>query len=83
LLPFLRDEKKQLALSVKYRVPDEKEPFTENVNDSDLHACAQDIIKSIESRNYKKLAEALKSAFFILDSKQDEEMAEGIQDKQE
>ena len=71
MLPFIKPQSKQASLSIKYRQPDEKEPFSDEGDADDgaaLHAAAQDILRAIESKDYKHLALALKSAFDICDS---------------
>ena len=70
MLPFLKPQAKQASLSIKYRKPDEKEPFSdqEDSNESAKHAAAQDILRAIESKDFKHLALALQSMFDICDS---------------
>lgn len=71
MLPFIKPKTKTASLSIKYRKPDEKEPFAdggEADGDSGMHAAAQDILRAIESHDFKHLALALKAAFDIFDS---------------
>lgn len=70
MLPFLKNKNSGVAgLIVKSRVPDEK-PESDESEDKDaaIHACAQDLISAIQVKDVKAVAEAIRSAFEILDS---------------
>lgn len=69
MLPFLQ-KKKQTGVQVIERAPDEKD---ESDQGDGLKACAQDIIRALEQKDAAHLAEALRSAFQILDSEPHEE----------
>ncbi len=67
MLPFLKNkEKQQSAVMVKQRAPDQ--PEQEDDKSASHMACAQDLLKAIESKDIKGIAEALQSAFEIMDS---------------
>jgi hypothetical protein len=75
VLPFLKHKQQGNAgLIVKMRAPDEK-PDSEDSEDKDaaIHACAQDLITAIHSKDVKLVAEAIRSAFEILDEMPHEE----------
>lgn len=69
-LPFMI-KKKDAAPSVhtEHRIPDQ-EPSGEEAG---LEACANDILQAIESKDAKRLASAIKSAFELCDSYPHEE----------
>jgi hypothetical protein len=79
LLPFLKPKNQGVAgLVVKMRKPDEKAEGGEISEESDdkdaaIHACAQDLIKAVHSHDVKGAAEAIRSAFEILESMPHEE----------
>lgn len=73
MLPFLkRKDQGSAGLIIKNRTPDEK-PEQEDDKDAAIHACAQDLIDSIHNRDVKGAAEAIRSAFDILESLPHEE----------
>jgi hypothetical protein len=70
-LPFLKNTKSnQTGVAVEYRKPDES---SEDQGDHAMEAAAQDILRAVESKDYKHLAMAIRSAFEILDSEVHEE----------
>lgn len=71
-LPFLKQKRNQGETIVETFSDKPKEE--QDSEDSALIAAAQDMIRAIESKDYKHLAMAIRSAFQILDS---EEHAEG------
>jgi 2C-methyl-D-erythritol 2,4-cyclodiphosphate synthase len=79
LLPFLKPKHQGIAgIVVKMRKPDEKDEGDEIPEESDdkdaaIHACADDLIKAVHSQDIKGVAEALRSAFEIMDSEPHEE----------
>jgi hypothetical protein len=75
VLPFLkRKEASSPGLIVKTRTPDEKpEENQEDDSSAAIHACAQDLILAVHSKDVKRTAEALTAAFEILDSMPHEE----------
>lgn len=72
ILPFLNKPKFQTGVIVKDRQPDEKPEQSDDSADA-IHACAQDLIEAVHSKNVKNAAEAIKSAFEILESMPHEE----------
>lgn len=76
MLPFLKrkDNAGIAGIIVKQRKPDEKpENAEEDDKDAAIHACAQDLINAIHGHDVKAAAEAIKSAFEILDAMPHEE----------
>lgn len=76
MLPFLKNKNRQAGgVTSQYRTPTgiESKPAS---NDLDgIEAAAKEICQAIESKDYSKLASALKAAFQIFDS---EPHVEGI-----
>lgn len=76
MLPFLK-KKNETGISgvmIKHRTPDEKpEETTEDDKDAAIHACAQDLIDAVHAQDVKGAAEAIRSAFEILESMPHEE----------
>ena len=72
MLPFQKNKTGQVAgIIMKTRSPDEdKEP---NDDSAAIDACAKDLIEAVHSRDTKRVAEAIKSAFEILESMPHEE----------
>lgn len=78
MLPFLKPKNQGVAgLSIKIRAPDKAEDseISEESDEKDtaIHACAQDLINAVHSRDVKSAAEAIRSAFEILESMPHEE----------
>ncbi len=61
------------SLIVKVRQPDEKPEEDQDDKDAAIHACASDLINAIHEKNIPAAADAIKSAFEILDSMPHEE----------
>ena len=61
------------------RKPDVESDHSEE--DAGLHACAQDIIDSIESKDQRRLAGALRAVFELLESEPHEEEGEQSDDQ--
>lgn len=77
VLPFLNKNKNQgvAGLIIKQRTPDEKpQENQEDDQDAAINACAQDLISAVHARDVKAVAEAMRSAFDILESMPHEEM---------
>ncbi len=76
MFPFMRDKNRSAAgVIMKARNPDEK-PTPSEVEDDPkaaIKACAKDLISAIHSQSVDRVAEALQSAFEILDSQPHEE----------
>lgn len=72
MLPWMKNGPKQSAgIAMQVRKPDEgKETPNE---DPAVLAAAEDILRAIDSKDAKHLAQALRAAFQILDSEPDEE----------
>ena len=70
MLPFLKRKDQQTAgLIIKHRQPDQHSESIEESDESAAHeACARDLLQAIESKDIKGIAEALQSAFEIMDS---------------
>lgn len=67
MLPFLPKKQGMVSgLIIKNRTPDKPE---ENQDDKDasIHACAQDLITAIHNKDTKGVAEAIRSAFEIME----------------
>jgi 2C-methyl-D-erythritol 2,4-cyclodiphosphate synthase len=77
VLPFLKNKQQGIAgLIVKQRNPDKVEENQEDTSedkDASIHACAQDLIDAVHAKDIKAAAEAIRSAFEILDSQPHEE----------
>lgn len=53
---------------VSVRKPDEKPEESQDVSTEAIMACAQDLIDAVHAKDTKSAAEAIKSAFEILDA---------------
>lgn len=77
LLPFLKDKQKQVAgLIIKNRKPDEKPQDQQQEPDDSaaaIESCADALINAIHSKDVQAAAQALKDAFDILESEEDEQ----------
>ncbi len=87
LLPFLKIQNQGAASGImtKMRKPDNKtdEQLAEEAANSEdngnemaqeaIHACAQDLIRAVHAQDVKGVAEAMQSAFIILESMPHEE----------
>jgi len=60
-----KNETTSPGVIVQNRTPDKPD---ENQDDTGIHACAQDLLSAIESKDVKGIADALKAAFEIADS---------------
>lgn len=72
MLPFLKRKNDAgiAGVIVKHRQPDEKSEENQEDNedkDAAIHACAQDLISAVHAHDIKGAAEAIRSAFEILD----------------
>lgn len=76
MLPFLKKAKEghTAGLLIKNRTPDEK-PESEDKDDNSaaIEACAHDLISAVHSKDVKAVADAISSAFTILESMPHEE----------
>jgi hypothetical protein len=80
VLPFLK--RKQAASSgviIKTREPDKtsEESTEQSIDSSAIESCARDLISAVHAQDAKGVAEAIKTAFDILESMPHEEMSEG------
>jgi hypothetical protein len=67
LLPFLKKERNNSGISMEYRKSGKS---SDNVyDDAPLRACAQDLIKAVNSEDDTGAMRALKAAFEILDGR--------------
>lgn len=69
MLPFLRKRHEGVATGgviIKNRQPDETPK--ENDHDTAIHSCAADLISAVHAHDIKAAAEAIRSAFEILDA---------------
>lgn len=75
MLPFLkkRNEGMNSGLIIKTRTPDEKPEEDQDDPAAAIHACASDLIQAVHAHDVKAAAEAIQSAFEILDSQPHEE----------
>lgn len=73
MLPFLKSNKKQqdAGVIIKHRAPDQKPEADDS--SAPLEACAQEIIDSIQAGDAKRLADAIKDAFQIMELEPHEE----------
>lgn len=53
---------------MKTRTPDKESEDIQNDDSAGLEACANDLIQGVSQNDPKKVAEAIKSAFIILES---------------
>ena len=69
MLPFLKP-KRQAGIMISERKPDGgfAEQNEQAAEDQGLEACADDIIRAINSKDSRELAAAIRAAFEILDS---------------
>lgn len=77
MLPFMKNKQGSTGLIVKMRSPDgpiENEP--EDNDSAALEACAEDILRAISAKDSKQLAQALQSAFEVLESQPHDEAGE-------
>lgn len=79
MLPFLkrRNEPAVSGLMIKTRSPDEPNESDENDPAAAHEACASEIIQAIEAKDSKRLAEAFKDMFQILESEPHDEAPHG------
>lgn len=75
LLPFLKPNSKDGSGNASGVLTIERKPDTDKGPDA-MDAAAQDILRAIESKDYKHLAEALRSAYQICESEGDTEIGE-------
>lgn len=75
MLPFLKRKDQQIAgLIIKNRKPDEKPESEQQDDKSAAHeACASALLKAIEMKDIKGIADALQHAFELMDSEPHEE----------
>lgn len=76
MLPFLRNKKIQSAPATTTTVFSEDSGDGEYNKDAPLEACAQDLINAVHSNNVKGVADALQSAFLVLESNEEYEEGE-------
>lgn len=72
ILPFLQKPKVSTGVTVHTRNPDENTESSQE-DASEIDYCAEDLIKAVHAKDINATAEALKSAFTILDSMPHEE----------
>lgn len=74
MLPFLNKKNQSgiTSIVVKNRQPDET--TQESDKDDPIHACASDLIEAVHSKDVKRAAEAMRSAFEILEKQPHEEV---------
>lgn len=72
LPPFLKAKDQRVSgLIIEHRKPDEKPEAEEQ--DYGIETCARDLLNAVEAKDIKGIAEALKSAFDILESQPHDE----------
>lgn len=75
MLPILNKKQGQVAgLIIKNRTPDEKPEEDQDNSSYGVEACAKDLIDAVHAKDIKRVAEALKSAFDVLESIPHEEI---------
>lgn len=72
MLPFLKRKSGSAGLIVKTREPDQNDS-SDSDDSYSLEACSQDLINAIHSSDPKKVSEALRAAFEVLESEPHEE----------
>jgi hypothetical protein len=74
LLPWLKN-KQGMSSGISIKQRDSGQQLNEKPEDKDasIHACAKDLIDAVHSQDTKAAAEAIRSAFEILDSEPHEE----------
>jgi hypothetical protein len=77
MLPFLSKPKASGGVITEIRPSD----YEKDDHSDGLEACAKDLCHSIEMKDYKKIAAALKAAFDILESLPHEEAHEASEEK--
>lgn len=72
-LPFLKP-KSVAGLIISQRKPDggKEEQHQEGNEDASLDACSEDLIRAVTAKDAKSVSAAIKAAFQILDSQEDE-----------
>lgn len=55
------------GLIIKNRAPDQKPEENQEDKDAAIHACASDLIEAVHAKDIKRAAEAMRSAFEILE----------------
>lgn len=69
MLPFLKNKNRQPGgITTTYRSPDGLDTSPPSNDLEGIEACAKEICQAIESKDYSKLANALKAVFQIFDS---------------
>lgn len=71
-LPFLQ-KKKIAGVIISHRKPDEASQEQNPNDDSGLEACASDLIDAIQSQDTKRAAAAIRAAFEVLESEEEDE----------
>lgn len=80
-LPFLRQKDKAPSISAPIVMSDGSQGEREEV-DSGLMEAARDIIKALEMKDARRLADAIRAAFQICDSMPAEEASQSDEDQQ-
>lgn len=69
MLPFMKPKARDATLIVQERKPDGiKESHSDDSHEPGLLIAAEDLCKAVESKDYSRVAAALKAAFEIMDS---------------
>jgi len=74
LLPFSKKDQSISGVLSQKRHPDPKAEQNQDDSSAGIEACAQEIIDAVEAKDAKRVAEALKDAFELLDN--DDEASE-------
>lgn len=77
MLPFLKP-KSISGLIISKRTPDAgpQEQHSEGNEDQGIDACSADLIRAVHAKDTKAVTSALKAAFELMDSSEDEESGE-------
>jgi len=68
LLPFSKKDQSISGALMQKRHPDQKPQENQDDSSAGIEACAQEIIDAVEAKDAKRVAEALKDAFELLDN---------------
>lgn len=80
MLPFLKPKANSVGLIIKQRKPDDKPEQSSNEDQPDssnmaLEAIAEDLIQAVHAKDPKRVTQALKDAFEMLEMMPHEEVS--------
>lgn len=83
MLPFLKPRPQTGIIVAKMSPEGHEDTNTEGSKDAGLEAAAADLIRGLEMKDSKKIASALRAAFQILDSEEEEPESESSEEPTE